>query len=1555
MSVVRTSARRTLARNLGLMASASVATLLLAGQAQAACVAANAQPIANVTTSTQVNCTGANSGQTIIANTNAVQVRVVGFGNRLDSSTVQFNGDSSLLEISGDGSSDLVVSATGNSNTVLIDNAIVTNIGVSLTGTANLVELRSGAIVTADPAALQLSGSGGEFILSGQLYAIGNGPGGSLLTGGGGSQTFTFEAGSTFSVQANGQALNAGSGDDIIIIKDGAFITGGTANNIVFNGGANNDQLLINGSGISNYGSINIEQITIDAGPGGLRILNGVNADAELFRLLSGATLVRDDSALGLSGSVIDISAGATLQLAPLSSGSFNHSLAGSGTMNLAGAAGTTTTFGGDSTGFTGLFSINSGNTALVINENAFGEGQIGNAGVLSFGGLTLDNVISGTGSVVKAGPGVGILTGVNSYAGGTSITGGVLQITNASALGSGAVVVTGGSHLDLNLPGDGVLSNDVSGAGGLRKFGAGTVDVVGTNSYTGGTQISAGALRVDDISRLGTGPITADFGASLILNHNGASPLQYSATILGGSGSLVKEGSGILLLSGVGNHTGGTVIRQGTLGILNGNELGTGLVQIDAAGTLGLVGGALFNQISGDGRIVLTGGGVATLSGDNSGFSGQLDIQQGYLVIEDGRAAGSGDVQIAAGTALLIINTSADSIIAADLSGAGDFYKSDSNRVILTGNNSYTGFTAINAGVLQVAGSQNLGTSTVVLGGPTAALNVHTDVSSTLSNEIQGTGRVVKTGLGTVSVTGPNSYSGGTDIQAGAVRVTDTSFLGTGSITVSQGAFLDLSVAGQQSLNQALSGAGSLRKSDAGELLLLSNSLTGGIDVVGGRVIVNTSQALGSGPVSLAAGTGLVFDTSGTEVLSSPISGSGGLTKAGSGVLVISNANNFTGGTVIEAGRLGLNNGAGLGTGGVTIQQGAQLSIGGVVVANTISGAGSVLKTSNNTGFLTGVNTYSGGTDIQGGALGVTNVSALGSGGITVAPGAALLVENTSAQTLSNALSGGGGLQKSGTGDLTISNNALTGGLAITGGRVFANGNTGLGSGAISVSSGAELVYTNASNATLANGLSGGGLFRKLGAGQLLFNNPFSIGTLSVDAGSVRLNTTMTGNAVVGASGRLDGTGRVIGNLTNNGVVAPGNSIGTLTVQGNYTQAAGSVLEIEFDGNGAIDLLSVTGSANLNGGTLRFISTDGGEGSGGVFLAAAGGVTGTFSNVETVGAQLPLAVVYEPTQGVMAPSVLTARPSTFNAQSIAAADTMLGFVDSLGVGDQRYGAGKRVWATAFGAGGERSASGTTLSYEHDIRGLSTGINVEIDPRWTIGASFGWSEGDIALGSRGGSGDQVALLGSVQTAYALDSLRLGGGVFVGRVDQKTVRNVTFSGFAATIDGDTTSWMTGGFAEVWAPLGAVANWQFSANARMTYVQQTQDGYTEDGASPLRLTLGEVKTRSFEGLARVSGQTRLWSDGPGEDARGLDLRGALGVRYVSPVGDRELPVTFAASNAGVVLQADERETLAGQFGLALAYTSRGGARFSLDYLAEAGRSDRQAVQASISLPF
>ena len=756
------------------------------------------------------------------------------------------------------------------------------------------------------------------------------------------------------------------------------------------------------------------------------------------------------------------------------------------------------------------------------------------------------------------------------------------------------------------------------------------------------------------------------------------------------------------------------------------------------------------------------------------------------------------------------------------------------------------------------------------------------------------------------------------------------------------------------------------------------------------------------------------------------PISGAGALTKNGTGLLVIDNANTFTGGTIINAGRLGLNDGQGLGSGDVIVMQDAILGLGGVTVANNISGAGRIIKTANNTGSLTGTNSHSGGTEIQQGTLVVNSPAALGSGGVVMSAGTALNVNYNGATNvaLNNVLSGDGALVKDGSGTVVINTsgnsytggttinagrlglnfsdglgsgtvviaagaelgiggitlansvsgagsivktggstanltgtNTHSGGLDIQGGAVNVTGNAALGSGPVSVASGAQFNYTAPGTATFSNGLSGVGTFNKLGAGQLTFANNFTIGALNVVTGSVRINTIATSNVSVSSGARLDGTGRIVGTLTNSGTVAPGNSIGTLTVQGNYVHNANSVLEIEFDASGNIDLLNVSGNATINGGTIRFLSIGGAEGQGGTFLTTGGTLTGTFANVETVGAQLPLLVVYQPAAGVMAPSVLTARPSTFNAQSLAAADTALAFAESLGTADARYGRGNRIWMSGFGAWGSRSASGTTLGYDHDVRGISGGANFEVSPNLTLGASVGWAKGDIELSNNGGSGEQSSVLGALSLRYDGGGFSLGGGVFYGSVQQDTVRNVSFTGINATLRGETDSTLLGGFVAANLPLGTTGSWTFDANLSAGYVRQEQDGYSEGGTNPLRLRLGDLTTETIEGRAGLTARTSLWdgNQGGGESPAGLDLTFDLGGRVLGTLGSREIPVTFVFSNAGIVLQGDKRDLAQALFGAGLEYTTASGARFSLGYRGEAGKASRHAVQAGISFAF
>jgi autotransporter-associated beta strand protein len=1613
------------------MASASFLSLTFASEAQAACNPNPAQPLNNITTdSTVVLCTGSVSGTPVTVNADGVLVDINGQSTNVTGTDVTMTGDNNVLAIrNGAVYNGSIVNLTGPGSTVFWDSGAISNGLIINVSGANAQLLMNVAQVTQNPGQMTISAAAGEqnFVTissTAGLFATGSN-GQYLLRGTTGNQQVVISG--FFQAATDGFGISLGDGEDSIAIAGSANISAQGGGAVLFDGGAGNDTFSLNFNGTWQHNTTGFEVININ--PNTAITLTGSNADATQINVQGGSVTVTSGAALGVAGSTVDIGQFGNLTLAYTASANFDHTLTGSGGLNV-DASGNTITFGGDGSGYSGAVNVGMGSTAVIGVANALGTGSITNNGTVSFGGFDLANNISGTGQVIVTAStsASSRLSGINTFSGGLDIQGGILDVASVVSLGAGDVTSsTASGLLGVGNNADEVLANNLTGNLALIKAGAGVLDLTGNNTYTGGTLINGGAIRVDDFARLGTGQVIANAGGNLILNYNGAGQLLQTTPFLTGAGGFIKEGSGDVVIDVANTYTGGTTIRAGRIGLNDGAALGTGAIQIDSGGTLGIGNIVLLNNISGTGTIIKTANSTAEIGGDNSGFTGTIDLQDGSINVTDGRSLGNGTVLVGVGTILRTDTSSVgDTTVSANLSGDGVFEKRGSNRVTLTGTNALTNNVFVRDGILQVEGSQNIGTANIELTLASSVLDLSTSGMTTLSNNVGGLGRVVKTGTGTVFLTGANSYSGGTDIQQGAIRVTDVSFLGTGAITVQAGAALDLSIAGAQTLSQNVAGAGLLRKSGGGDLTLLGNGLTGGVDITNGRVIVNTASALGGGPVTTAVDTQLVFDTATTETMANLVSGAGALTKDGAGVLVIQNANTYTGGTIINAGRLGLNDGQGLGTGDVLILQGAQLSLGGVTVANNIGGAGQVVKTASNIGTLTGTNSYTGGTDIQGGALRVTLPAALGSGGVQMAAGTQLIIDYSGAANvaLNNVLSGAGVLVKDGsgtvvmntsgntysggttinagrlglnfgdalgTGAVTIASgaelgigaityanatsgggrivktsggaafltgtNTHTGGLDIQGGSVGVTGTGALGTGAVTIASGASLDYTAASNGTFANGLSGAGTFNKLGAGQLTFANNFTLGALNAAAGRTRINAVATTNATVASGATLDGTGRIVGNLLNNGTVAPGNSIGTLTVQGNYTQNAGSVLEIEFDANGNIDLLDVTGNAVLNGGTVRFVSIGGAEGQGGTFLNAGGSVTGTFATIETVGAQLPISVFYTANTAQLAPSVVTARPSTFNAQNLAAADTALGFIESLGLAEARHGRGDRLWLSGFGAWGNRSASGQTLAYDHDTRGISGGVNVAVGSNITLGAAVGWADGEITLGSNGGGGDQTHTLASLTARWQGEGLTLGAGALYGQVDQTTLRNVSFNGFAGSVEGATDSTIYGGFAEVGIPLGALHGWNFEAGLRGSVIRQEQDGYTESGTSPLRLQLDDLATTTVEGQARLIGTTRLWdaSRRAEENAAGLDLRVDLGLRYLGLQGSREIPVIFAVSNAGIVLQGDTRDTLQGAGGIALDYTTSGGARLSLGYRGEFARTDRHTVQAGVSIAF
>ncbi|ECE8389769.1 autotransporter outer membrane beta-barrel domain-containing protein [Salmonella enterica subsp. enterica serovar Kedougou] len=526
--------------------------------------------------------------------------------------------------------------------------------------------------------------------------------------------------------------------------------------------------------------------------------------------------------------------------------------------------------------------------------------------------------------SLIKQGAGTLILNAENTYTGGTTISGGTLVATNVDALGSGDV--TDDATLELNT--GGTFDNAISGSGQVVKSGDETLTLSGTNTYSGGTLISGGTLVASNVEALGTGDVTND--AVLELNTGGTFD-----NAISGSGQVVKSGDKMLTLSGANSYSGGTLISDGTLVASNVEALGTGDVTNNATLELN-TGGDFTNNISGSGQVVKSGDKMLTLSGSNT-YTGGTTINDGMLVATSVEALGSGDVT---NDAVLALNTGGD--FANNIGGTGSVVKSGDETLTLSGSNTYTGGTLISSGTLVANDVNALGTGDVT-DNATLMLNTGGD----FINNIGGTGRVEKSGDDTLTLSGTNSYTGGTTISGGTLVATNVEALGTGDVT--NNATLELNTGGDFTNN--ISGSGQVVKS-GDETLTLSgaNSYTGGTLISSGTLVANDVNALGTGDVTdnavLELNTGGDFDNA--------ISGSGQVVKSGDETLTLSGANSYTGGTLISGGTLVASNVNALGSGDIDNYASLQLNASGQFVtanltthdnATTAIGAGSALR----------------------------------------------------------------------------------------------------------------------------------------------------------------------------------------------------------------------------------------------------------------------------------------------------------------------------------------------------------------------------------------------------------------------------------------------------------------------------------------------------------------------------------------------------------------------------------------------------------------------------------
>ncbi|WP_188581654.1 autotransporter domain-containing protein [Azorhizobium oxalatiphilum] len=309
---------------------------------------------------------------------------------------------------------------------------------------------------------------------------------------------------------------------------------------------------------------------------------------------------------------------------------------------------------------------ITGGDLALVGTGGAAPVIRVGDSTLEGAGTYaTIASVLTGTSGLEKTDYGTLILTGANTYTGGTTISAGTLQlgdgVTNGSILGD---VVNNGT-LAFELGGDTGFAGAISGTGALTVQGWGTLALTGANSYAGGTTVNNGTLQIAQAGALGTGGLTLSDNATLrasgTFTYGGAVTLvtrerftraegPLSATVevdpsqtltlsgvISGEGALTKTGAGLLILTGNNTYTGLTTIDAGTLQIGNGGT--TGGIVGDVVNNATLV----FNRsdtytftgaITGAGAVTFMGGGTVLFS---SPYTGAVSVEQSVVTLVDG------------------------------------------------------------------------------------------------------------------------------------------------------------------------------------------------------------------------------------------------------------------------------------------------------------------------------------------------------------------------------------------------------------------------------------------------------------------------------------------------------------------------------------------------------------------------------------------------------------------------------------------------------------------------------------------------------------------------------------------------------------------------------------------------------------------------------------------------------------------------------------------------------------------------------------------------------
>jgi len=655
-----------------------------------------------------------------------------------------------------------------------------------------------------------------------------------------------------------------------------------------------------------------------------------------------------------------------------------------------------------------------------------------------------------------------------------------------------------------------------------------------------------------------------------------------------------------------------------------------TATFDIGARSVLNFSDAPLINTGATGNGLIKTGAGTFIFTGGT--YSGGLTLNQGNLLATSNNLFGQGAVNINGGVISISGSTGTPISTFAPVAAAG-------RSVINVGGDFQLGMAGTDAGNIANAGFDfSTAGNNFDLTGATRKITIGTTGAVSFGNTISNGGLTLArtpTGTGQITITGANTYAGGTDLQGVSVLVkTNNAALGTGTVTLSGTTATTLSVQGVNLANNFLIadsvGTKTITQFGGGNGVIsgtITNSDNQGGLTLGTTNVLKTLTI--SGPIVGSGTSGIRFG-SGTGLLNGTVNLTGTSSYAGSTTIdsatLATGANNVlpsgaSSGNIIftKTGASGVSpvldlksttqtvNGlddvSGVGSILSTTANLSTLSIGANNTSSTFNGVIStnvaLRKIGSGTLALSGTNTYTGGNTIDAGTLLGTVNSIIGN----VTNNGTLGFDQSVSGTYSGVISGNGSLLKIGAGDLRLTgSNTYTGGNTLSGGNLIGSLNSIIGN--VATAGGTLVKFDQATSGTYSGTISGNGGLSLIGTGTVSVTaNQTYTGPTSVDAGTLALAGNLaSGTTTVASGASLVGSGTMNGGLSVGGSINPGLGLtpGTLKAAGITLVDANSTsttLNIASTGPGAgtagINYDTIIANSNLKYGGNLVINLD--------------------------------------------------------------------------------------------------------------------------------------------------------------------------------------------------------------------------------------------------------------------------------------------------------------------------------------------------------------------------